>query len=77
VWLRVRILNSLVFSFSTTVRAIRDSLREASRNYFKNTSHVILACPNQNLALSNSSVPVTYTDPETGVCAWPTTRNKR
>ena len=28
-WLRVRILNSLVFSFSTTVRAIRDSLREA------------------------------------------------
>jgi hypothetical protein len=25
----VRILNSLVFSFSTTVRAIRDSLREA------------------------------------------------
>src|SRR5229473_2200774 len=30
VWLRVRILNSLVFSFSTTVRAIRDSLREAT-----------------------------------------------
>jgi hypothetical protein len=30
VWLRVRILNSLVFSFSTTVRAIRDSLREAA-----------------------------------------------
>jgi len=29
VWLRVRILNSLVFSFSTTVRGIRDSLREA------------------------------------------------
>src|SRR5258708_81066 len=28
-FLRVRILNSLVFSFSTTVRAIRDSLREA------------------------------------------------
>src|SRR6266436_8198309 len=30
VWLRVRVLNSLVFSFSTTVRAIRDSLREAA-----------------------------------------------
>src|SRR5713226_7070261 len=29
VWLRVRILNSPVFSFSTTVCAIRDSLREA------------------------------------------------
>jgi len=29
VWLRVRILNSLVLSFSTTVRAIRDSLRDA------------------------------------------------
>jgi hypothetical protein len=28
VWLRVRILKSLVFSFSTMVRAIRDSLRE-------------------------------------------------
>ena len=30
VWLRVRILNSLVFSLSTTVRAIRDSLRDAA-----------------------------------------------
>ena len=30
-WLRVRILNSLVFSFSTTVRAIRDSLRDAAQ----------------------------------------------
>ena len=30
-WLRVRILNSLVFSFRTTVRAIRDSLREAAQ----------------------------------------------
>jgi len=29
VWLRVRMLKSLVFSFRTTVRAIRDSLREA------------------------------------------------
>jgi hypothetical protein len=29
VWLRVRILKSLVFSLSTTVRAIRDSLRDA------------------------------------------------
>ena len=29
-WLRVRILKSLVFNFSTTVRAIRDSLREAA-----------------------------------------------
>jgi hypothetical protein len=28
VWLQARILNSLVFSFSTTVRAIRDSLRD-------------------------------------------------
>jgi len=31
VWLRVRILNSLVFSFSTMVRAIRDSLREPAQ----------------------------------------------
>ena len=31
VWLRVRILNSLVFSLSTTVRATRDSLRDASQ----------------------------------------------
>src|SRR6266446_7303883 len=31
VWLRVRILNSLVLSFRTTVRAIRDSLREANQ----------------------------------------------
>jgi hypothetical protein len=30
VWLPVRILNSLVFSFSTTVRAIRGCLREAA-----------------------------------------------
>jgi hypothetical protein len=30
VWLRVRILNSLVFSLSTTVRATRDSLRDAA-----------------------------------------------
>ncbi len=30
VWLRVRILKSLVFSLSTTVRAIRDSLRDAA-----------------------------------------------
>ena len=29
-WLRVRILNSVVFSFSTTVRAIRDSFRDAA-----------------------------------------------
>jgi len=29
VWLRVRNLNSLVFSFNTTVRATRDSLRDA------------------------------------------------
>src|SRR5436853_5529633 len=33
VWLRVRILNSLVFSFRTTVRAIRDSLREADQSF--------------------------------------------
>src|SRR5881227_3575216 len=31
VWLRVRILNSLVFNLSTTVRAIRDSLRDAAQ----------------------------------------------
>src|ERR1700730_19469341 len=31
VWLRVRILNSLVFSLRTTVRAMRDSLREADQ----------------------------------------------
>ena len=33
VWLRVRILNSLVLSLSTTVRAIRDSLREAAQTF--------------------------------------------
>jgi len=33
VWLRVRVLNSLVFSLSTTVRAIRDSLREADQTF--------------------------------------------
>ena len=32
-WLRVRILNSLVFSLRTTVRATRDSLREADRSF--------------------------------------------
>jgi hypothetical protein len=31
VWLRVRILNSLVFSFNTTVRAIRDSFRDTAQ----------------------------------------------
>ena len=29
----MRMLNSLVFSFSTTVRAIRDSLREAAHTF--------------------------------------------
>ena len=33
VWLRVRILNSLVFSFRTTVRAVRGSLREADQSF--------------------------------------------
>ena len=33
VWLRVRMLNSLVFSFNTTVRATRDSLREADHTF--------------------------------------------
>jgi hypothetical protein len=32
VWLRVRILNSLVFSLRTTVRATRDSLREVAQS---------------------------------------------
>jgi len=31
VWLRVRILNSAVFNFNTTVRAIRLSLRDAAQ----------------------------------------------
>jgi len=31
--LRVRILNSLVFSLRTTVRAIRDSFREADQSF--------------------------------------------
>jgi len=34
VWLRVRILNSLVFSLRTTVRATRNSLREALHVFF-------------------------------------------
>src|SRR5215467_4471503 len=33
VWLRVRILNSLVFSLRTTVSANRDSLREADQSF--------------------------------------------
>src|SRR5438046_10288877 len=33
VWLRVRILNSPVFSLRTTVRATRDSLREADQTF--------------------------------------------
>src|SRR5947208_8358004 len=33
VWLRVRIVNSLVFNLSTTVRAIRDSLRETDQSF--------------------------------------------
>ena len=32
VWLRVRILNSLVFSWRTTVRAVRGSLRDADQS---------------------------------------------
>ena len=41
-WLRVRVLNSLVFSFSTTVRAIRDSLREAA--HVGTASNFLLPC---------------------------------
>src|ERR1035438_1078551 len=33
VWLRVMILNSPVFSLRTTVRALRDSLREADQSF--------------------------------------------
>jgi hypothetical protein len=33
VWLRVRILNSLVFSLRITVRAIRDSRRDANQSF--------------------------------------------
>lgn len=36
-WLRARILNSLVFSLSTTVRVIRDSLREADQSFSART----------------------------------------
>ena len=32
-WLRVRMLNSLVLSFKTMVRATRDSLREADQTF--------------------------------------------
>ena len=44
VWLRVRILNSLVFSFSTTVRAIRDSLREAAHVCAASKLHFLFPC---------------------------------
>src|SRR5271166_7170661 len=37
VWLRVRILNSLVLSFRITVRARRDSLREAVQRVTSST----------------------------------------
>ena len=33
VWLRVRMLKSLVFSLRTTVRGMRDSLREAVQTF--------------------------------------------
>jgi hypothetical protein len=35
VWLRVRILNSAVFNFSTTVLAIRLSFRDAAQKLWK------------------------------------------
>jgi hypothetical protein len=53
VWLRVRILNSLVFILRTTVRAMRDSLREADQSFSTRAPdhglgfcqwHVLLEC---------------------------------
>jgi len=38
VWLRVRILNSLVFSLRARVRAIRSSLRDAVQVFFRETT---------------------------------------
>jgi hypothetical protein len=43
-WLRVRILNSLVFSFSTTLRAIPDSLLEAGHVCAASKLHFLLPC---------------------------------
>src|SRR5258708_7586265 len=39
VWLGARILNSLVFSLSATVRAIRDSLQDAAHVCSKSADH--------------------------------------
>jgi hypothetical protein len=57
VWLRVRILNSLVFSFRTTVRAIRGSLREANQSF--SASHRIIGSVSSN---STSFSKVSSTD---------------
>lgn len=42
VWLRVRILNSLVFNFRTTVRAMRGSFRDADHSL--STRRRIMGC---------------------------------
>ena len=50
VWLRVRILNSLVFSLRTTVRAVRDSLREADQS-FAARLRIIVSVSEQHVTL--------------------------
>jgi hypothetical protein len=54
VWLRVRILNSLVLSLRTTVRAIRDSLREAA-HVFSASRRIIGSVSESGTSRSNVS----------------------
>src|SRR5579864_3363265 len=54
VWLRVRILNSLVFSLRTTVRAIRHSLREADHS-FSASRRIITSVSANGTSCSNVS----------------------
>ena len=65
VWLRVKSLNSLVFSFRTTVRAIRGSLREADQSFSANRR--IIGSVSSN---STSFSKVSSTDIDCGGRFW-------
>src|SRR5262249_43855596 len=54
VWLRVRILNSLVFSLRTTVRGIPDSLRDAAQ-VFSERRRIIVSVSLNGTSLSKVS----------------------
>jgi hypothetical protein len=52
--LRVRILNSLVFSFRITVWPVRDSLREAGQSFFTSRRIIGLGFCQQNVFLKSA-----------------------